>query len=117
VSSEGPAQEGGSTLQGHIRRRGPSGSWEYILDVGRYGAQRCQGCNRRFWIERRPKQVCPACGGELCGNDRATGPALATLLARCLGFDDVPDSVVSVARPLVRNDHHDAVGEIRAIMP
>jgi hypothetical protein len=29
----------------------------------------------------------------------------------------VPDSVVAVARPLVRNDHHDAVGEIRAILP
>jgi hypothetical protein len=53
------------TLQGHIRRRGPTGSWEYILDVGRYGAQRCQGCNRRFWIERRPKDSCPACGGKL----------------------------------------------------
>jgi L-asparaginase II len=53
----------------------------------------------------------------LDGNDRATGPALATLLARCLGLDDVPDSVVAVARPLVRNDHNDAVGEIRAILP
>ena len=53
----------------------------------------------------------------LDGNDRATGPALATLLARCLGLDDVPDGVVAVARPLVRNDHHDAVGEIRAILP
>ena len=57
--------KGGSALQGHIRRRGPAGSWEYILDVGRYGAQRCQGCGRRFWIERRPKELCPACGGEL----------------------------------------------------
>jgi integrase len=65
VSSGVPAQEGGSTLQGHIRRRGPSGSWEYILDVGRYGAQRCGGCGRRFWIERKPKDICPACGGEL----------------------------------------------------
>jgi integrase len=52
-------------LQGHIRRRGPAGSFEYILDVGRHGAQRCQGCGRRFWIERRPKEVCSACGGEL----------------------------------------------------
>ncbi len=46
-------------------KRAPAGSWEYILDVGRYGAQRCQGCGKRFWIERRPKEVCPACGGEL----------------------------------------------------
>jgi len=52
-------------VQGHIRRRGPKGSWEYILDVGTFDAQRCQECNRRFWIERRPKDACPACGGEL----------------------------------------------------
>ena len=37
-----------------------------MLDVGRYRAQRCQGCGKRFWIERRPKEACPACGGELC---------------------------------------------------
>ena len=53
----------------------------------------------------------------LDGNDRATGPALATLLARCLGLDGVPDGVVAVARPPVRNDHHDVVGEIRAVLP
>ncbi len=51
------------------------------------------------------------------GNDRATGPALTALLARCLGLDDVPDGVVAVARPLVRNDHDDAVGVIRAVLP
>jgi integrase len=51
--------------QGHIRKRAPAGSWEYILDVGRYRAQRCQGCGKRFWVERRPQAVCPACGGEL----------------------------------------------------
>lgn len=34
----------------------------------------------------------------LDGNDRATGPALAALLARCLGRDDVPAAVVPVAR-------------------
>ena len=51
--------------QGHVRKRAPAGSWEYILDVGRYRAQRCQGCGKRFWVERRPKELCPACGGEL----------------------------------------------------
>ena len=65
MSWDVPLSEGGSTLQGHIRRRGPSGSWEYILDVGRYGAQRCQVCDKRFWTERRPEEACPACGGEL----------------------------------------------------
>ena len=24
-----------------------------------------RACNRRYWIERKPKQSCPACGGEL----------------------------------------------------
>ena len=65
MSWDVPLSKGGSALQGHIRRRGSSGSWEYILDVGRYRAQRCQGCGKRFWIERRPKESCPACGGEL----------------------------------------------------
>ena len=37
----------------------------YILDVGRYRAQRCRGCGKRFWVERRPQAVCPICGGEL----------------------------------------------------
>jgi site-specific recombinase XerD len=54
-------------MRGSIRHRGEerSGSWEYIVDIGVAAAQRCQNCNRRFWIERRPKQSCPACNGEL----------------------------------------------------
>src|ERR1035437_4814574 len=24
----------------------------------------CQSCGKRFWIERRPKEVCPTCGGQ-----------------------------------------------------
>ena len=28
-------------------------------------AQRCKDCERRYWIERKPKESCPACGGEL----------------------------------------------------
>ncbi len=51
-------------MQGHIRRR-DAGSWEYTIDVGRAAAQRCQRCGRRFWVERRPKDRCPGCGGEL----------------------------------------------------
>ena len=42
-----------------------AGSWEYTIDVGRAFAQRCQSCGRRFWVERRPKESCPHCGGEL----------------------------------------------------
>ena len=33
--------------------------------MGRYRAQRCQDCGKRFWVERRPKAVCPACGSKL----------------------------------------------------
>ena len=51
-------------MQGHIRRRGKS-SFEYIVDVGMAPAQRCQACGRRLWIERRPKENCPSCGGKL----------------------------------------------------
>ena len=51
-------------MQGHIRRR-EAGSWEYTIDIGRAPAQRCQSCHRRFWVERRPRETCPYCGGEL----------------------------------------------------
>ena len=50
-------------MRGSIRRRGDS--WEYIVDIGTAAAQRCQGCKRRFWVERKPKESCPKCGGEL----------------------------------------------------
>ena len=51
-------------MRGHIRRRGKT-SFEYIVDVGTASAQRCQSCNKRFWIERKPKETCPKCGGQL----------------------------------------------------
>src|SRR5665647_2476578 len=52
-------------MRGHVRRRGEPGSWEYIVDVGIAAAQRCEGCGKRFWVERRPKVKCPKCGGGL----------------------------------------------------
>jgi len=52
-------------MRGHVRRRGEPGSWEYIAGIGMAAAQRCTTCNKRFWIERRPKDVCPKCGGKL----------------------------------------------------
>ncbi len=55
-------------MQGHIRRRS-SGSWEYTIDLGRAQAQRCQRCGRRLWVERRPREGCPRCGGELITAD------------------------------------------------
>jgi len=51
-------------MQGHVRSRG-KGSWEYIADIGMHAAERCQNCGRRFWVERKPKGVCPKCGGRL----------------------------------------------------
>ena len=51
-------------MRGHIRRRG-EGSFEYIVDIGSAAAQRCQACKRRFWVERKPKERCAKCGGEL----------------------------------------------------
>jgi integrase len=51
-------------MRGHIRKRGRA-SYEYIVDVGTAPAQRCEGCNKRFWLERKPKESCPACGGRL----------------------------------------------------
>ena len=51
-------------MRGHIRRRGEH-SFEYIVDIGAAAAQRCQVCDRRFWIERKPKEACPKCGGVL----------------------------------------------------
>ena len=51
-------------MQGHVRKRCKS-SCEYIADIGIAASQRCQGCGRRFWIERRPKAECPKCGGRL----------------------------------------------------
>ena len=51
-------------MRGSIRRRGEH-SYEYIVDVGTATAQRCQVCRRRFWVERKLRESCPKCGGEL----------------------------------------------------
>jgi len=52
-------------MRGHVRKRGEPGSWEFIVDIGLAAAQRCAVCNERLWVERRPKQSCPKCGGAL----------------------------------------------------
>jgi len=52
-------------VRGHVRKRGEPGSWEYIVDIGLAAAQRCSNCNKRLWIERRPKDSCPKCEGVL----------------------------------------------------
>jgi integrase/predicted RNA-binding Zn-ribbon protein involved in translation (DUF1610 family) len=68
-------------MRGHVRRRGDPGSWEYIVDIGMHAAQRCPTCNKRFWVERRPKASCPRCGGVLTETDerrRETKAGFAT---------------------------------------
>src|ERR1035437_2804279 len=55
----------GDSMRGHTRKRAEPGSWECIVDVGLAAAQRCQNCNKRLWVERRPQETCPKCGGKL----------------------------------------------------
>ena len=51
------------------------------------------------------------------GADRAVEPALVALLVRHLGLDEVPVAAAGLARPPVRNDRGDAVGELIARLP
>ena len=51
-------------MRGHIRKRGSPGSWTITYELGVQPAQRCQACDRRYWIERRPLEACK-CGGTL----------------------------------------------------
>ena len=50
-------------MRGSVRRRGDSGST--TSTSAWRAAQRCQACGRRFWIERKPQDACPRCGGAL----------------------------------------------------
>jgi integrase len=53
---------------GVVRKRTPRdvrGGWEYRLELGLCEAQRCRGCNARYWLDEAPLKACPACGGEL----------------------------------------------------
>jgi|WetSurMetagenome_2_1015567.scaffolds.fasta_scaffold05447_1 integrase len=40
-------------------------TWQAIYELGEQQAQRCQGCGKRVWVERRRLRACPECGGEL----------------------------------------------------
>ena len=67
-------------MQGHVRQRGKH-SWELIADIGMAAAERCSSCGKRFWIERRPREVCPRCAGKLIETEerrRATKAGFAT---------------------------------------
>jgi integrase len=53
---------------GVVRKRTPrdvKGGWEFRLELGVCEAQRCRGCNARYWLDDVSLKVCPVCGGEL----------------------------------------------------
>jgi integrase len=103
-------------MRGHIRRRGKTGHYEYIIDVGLRPAQRCTICAKRVWVERRPLLTCPACGGPLreteerrlglAPGDKA-GLGLPSALSKlCVAIEErrhVPRSHVTL-REFLRND-------------
>ena len=63
IAAQGEQTRGRSrTMRGSIRQRG--GTWELNADVGKAEAQRCATCNKRTFVERRPLEHCPRCGGE-----------------------------------------------------
>jgi len=65
-----PATPG--SMKGGIRRpRGPGGGYSYTVELGAQPAQRCPACTEakrrpaRWWLDGKPLDVCPSCGGEL----------------------------------------------------
>jgi integrase len=49
-------------------------TWQLIYELGEQSAQRCVDCRKRFWVERRPLEVCPSCGAQLVlGVERRQG--------------------------------------------
>ena len=86
-------------------------SYEYIVDIGTASAQRCQACGRRFWVERKPRECCPKCGGELAETEerrraikggfatrRECEAALAKVLAALEAQTFTPPTKVTVKR-------------------
>ena len=66
-------------MRGSYRKRG--NHWEYVIDIGTFLAQRCLNCGRRVWVERKPREACPHCGGLLVEREerrRATKGGFAT---------------------------------------
>ena len=101
-------------MRGHIRRRGER-SYEYIVDVGIAEAQRCRSCGRRFWVERKPRERCPKCGGELAETEerrraikggfttrRECEAALAKILASLEAQTFTPPTKVTVKQFLLQ---------------
>ena len=49
-------------MRGGVRRRGPTGTWSYVIDMGKQSAQRCEHCGWRGWVTRERIDRCPKCG-------------------------------------------------------
>jgi len=52
-------------MRGHVRQPPGMKTWQLIYELGEHSAQRCVDCRKRFWVERRPLDECPRCGGQL----------------------------------------------------
>ena len=52
-------------MRGHVRQPPGMKTWQLIYELGEQSAQRCVDCRKRFWVERRPLEVCPSCRGQL----------------------------------------------------
>jgi len=107
-------------MRGSVTHRGSPGSWTYRVDVGDSPAQRCPACAAvgrrpsRWWVERRPLDSCPNCGGELVESverrerivagfrtRRAAQEALNSAITALRGDADVAPSKVTVRQYLV----------------
>jgi predicted RNA-binding Zn-ribbon protein involved in translation (DUF1610 family) len=73
-------------------------AWEYIIDIGIQRAQRCRACHKRFWVERRPKQNCPGCGGELVEADERRRQTKGGFLTRKACQAAMSKALVAVAQ-------------------
>jgi len=85
-------------MQGHVRKRG-KGSWEYIADIGMDAAERCPECGKRFWVERRPRKVCPKCGGRLIETEERRRQTKSGYATRKEAQTTMSKLLVAVANP------------------
>jgi len=96
-------------MRGHVRHRGKpgSGSSEYIVDVGMAAAQRCTVCNKRVWVERRPLEKCPKCGGDLKETEERRRETKA-------GFATERECVAAMNKLLVAVEEHNYTAPTKA---
>jgi integrase len=94
-------------MRGHVRKRGEPGSWEYIVDIGLAAAQACQSCGKGFWVERRPRENCPRCGGKLTETEERRRETKS-------GFATQEECQAAMNKLLVAVEQHDYTAPTRA---